>query len=57
MALQAQRASADYTLSPDVSGYDLFDFRNVSAIVERGRAATEAHIAEIRRVALPTSKR
>jgi len=57
MALQAQRASADYTLSPDVSGYDLFDFRNVSAIVERGRAATEAHIAEIRRVALPASKR
>jgi NTE family protein len=51
-ALQSRQGSPDVTVSPDVSGYDMFEFRKLQPIIERGRAEAEIRMEEIRRVVL-----
>lgn len=42
------RALADYLITPDVGGFLFSDFRNVDALIERGREAAEAALPELR---------
>src|SRR5262249_9991227 len=51
-ALQSRQGTAEITLTPDVSAYDMFEFTNLKAIIERGRIEAETRIKELRRVAL-----
>src|SRR6185503_1151183 len=49
-ALQSRHGVPDLTIFPDVSAYDMFEFRNLRPIIDIGRAAAEARIEDIRRI-------
>jgi NTE family protein len=51
-ALQAHQGAPDLTLTPDVSGYDMFEFNDLAPIIERGRVEAQRNVEELRRVAL-----
>ena len=40
-ALRARQGTPDLTLTPDVSGFDLFEFVNLEPIIERGRVEAQ----------------
>jgi NTE family protein len=47
-ALKSRQGTPDLTICPDVSNYDMFEFRNLRPIIEIGRAAAEAQLDAIR---------
>jgi len=51
-ALQSRQGAPDLMLTPDVSGYDMFEFTELKPIIERGRIEAESKIAELRQVTL-----
>jgi NTE family protein len=55
-ALQSRQGAPDFTIYPDVSGYDMFEFRTLRPIIERGRIEAEARVEEVKRIALHTGK-
>lgn len=52
-ALQSRQGAADFTLSPDVSNYDMFEFNTLRPIIEIGRLEAEARMAEIQKLTGP----
>ncbi len=54
-ALQTSHRLPDFTLKPDVAEYDMFGFDDFHAIADRGRAAADACVAELRRLTCCTS--
>jgi NTE family protein len=48
-ALQSRQGVPDLTITPDVTGYDMFEFRNLQPIIDRGREAAEMRLQEIQR--------
>jgi NTE family protein len=49
-ALQSRQGTSDLTLTPDVSGYDMFEFGDLRPIIARGRAEAEARLEEVQKV-------
>jgi NTE family protein len=49
-ALHSRQGTPDVTLMPDVAKYDMFEFGDLRPIIERGRAAAEARLDDVKKV-------